>query len=64
MLHDGALTMMMGADDNDDNNVGNGTAPCVLSTYCMLSAHGQAGTEVARALVPHTRGPQSLGSNA
>ena len=56
--------MMMGADDNEDNNVGNGTAPCVLSTYCMLSAHGQAGTEVARALVPHTRGPQSLGSNA
>ena len=64
MVPDRALMMTMGADDSDDNSTGNRTTPCVLSTYCMLSAHCQPDTEVARALAPYTRGLHPPGSNA
>ena len=64
MVHDRALMMTMGADNNADNNMGNSTTPWVLSTCCMPSDHCQPDTEVARALVPYTRGLQPPGSNA
>ena len=64
MVHDRALMMTMGADNNADNDMGNSTTPWVLSAYCMLSAHCQPDTEVARALVPYPRGLQPPGSNA